>query len=88
MLAKIKFNVYQSLLILMMTFWYNLHLQGLKRPKNSCDVIGVILKELEIQSNSGKYRMLFAAKSVNGFFASKTNIRKPGGYIVSIFNLL
>ncbi|XP_072037918.1 small ribosomal subunit protein mS29-like [Amphiura filiformis] len=61
--------------------------QGLKRPKNSCDAIGVILKELEHHSMSGKNRILFAVKTVNGLFAPLTNIRKPGGYVIPVAEL-
>lgn len=58
--------------------------QGLNRPKNATDVIGVVLKELQLQSNSGMYRMILAVKAVNGLFAEVTNIRKPGGYIIPV----
>ncbi|XP_038073259.1 28S ribosomal protein S29, mitochondrial-like [Patiria miniata] len=58
--------------------------QGISRPKNASDAIGVILKELQRQSWSGAFKMLFAVKGVNGFFADKTIVRKPGGYIIPV----
>ncbi|XP_041463926.1 28S ribosomal protein S29, mitochondrial-like [Lytechinus variegatus] len=61
--------------------------QGLNRPKNATDVIGVVLKELQEQSSSGQYRLILAVKAVNGLFAEMTNIRKPGGYIIPVNEL-
>ncbi|XP_072166747.1 small ribosomal subunit protein mS29-like [Diadema setosum] len=61
--------------------------QGLNRPKNATDVIGVVLKELQQQSGSGQYRLILAIHSVNGLFADVTNIRKPGGYIIPVREL-
>ncbi|XP_022105860.1 28S ribosomal protein S29, mitochondrial-like [Acanthaster planci] len=58
--------------------------QGVARPKNASDAIGVILKELQLQSQRGAFKMLFAVKGVNGFFAEKTIVRKPGGYVIPV----
>ncbi|XP_033103089.1 28S ribosomal protein S29, mitochondrial-like [Anneissia japonica] len=61
--------------------------QGLNRPKNATDVIGVLLKELKEHSFSDSFKMLYAVKAVNGLFAERTNIRKPGGYMIPVREL-
>ncbi|XP_071965738.1 small ribosomal subunit protein mS29-like [Antedon mediterranea] len=61
--------------------------QGINRPKNSTDVIGVVLKELKLNSLSNNCKMLYAVKAVNGLFAEMTNIRKTGGYMIPVREL-
>ncbi|XP_071793898.1 small ribosomal subunit protein mS29-like isoform X1 [Asterias amurensis] len=58
--------------------------QGLSRPKNATDAIGVVLKELQLQSFSGGYKMMVAVKGVNAFFSERTIVRKPGGYRIPV----
>lgn len=61
--------------------------QGLTRPKNATDVIGVLLKELQLQSYNKQFKMLYAIKAVNGLFAEETAFRKHGGYIIPVREL-
>ena len=87
-LVRRRLHLKYALFVKGIFFWIimivNCHLlQGLKRPKNSCDAVGILLKELQIYSSSGKFRMLFAVKAVNGLFSEKTNIRRKGGYQVN-----
>ena len=49
---------------------------GLDRVKYASDVMGVILKELRLQTSSGKFKMLVAIDGVNAFWSKNTNIQQ------------
>ncbi|XP_071844887.1 small ribosomal subunit protein mS29-like isoform X2 [Apostichopus japonicus] len=61
--------------------------QGITRPKNATDVVGVILRELRLHSFNKEFKMLFAIKAMNGLFAHETAFRKTGGYIIPVEEL-
>ncbi|XP_077989393.1 small ribosomal subunit protein mS29-like [Glandiceps talaboti] len=58
--------------------------QGINRPKNSCDVIGVVLKELQLQSGPDNFRLLVAIRGVNAFFGDVTQTRREDKTFVHV----
>ncbi|XP_053330546.1 28S ribosomal protein S29, mitochondrial [Spea bombifrons] len=56
--------------------------QGLTRVKSASDAVGVILKELKLQSGSGSFRLLVSVDGVNAFWGRST-LRKEDKSMVS-----
>ncbi|XP_070541970.1 small ribosomal subunit protein mS29-like [Ptychodera flava] len=61
--------------------------QGINRAKNSCDAVGVVLKELQLQSGPETFRLLLAVRGVNAFFGDVTQTRRDDKTIVHVREL-